>query len=81
MYLVELVTEFAMSPKRDAVVERAFEQADRAMVDLADSEPKERLAAVRVVTALVEASEGKRTVVEHRYPERASPGEELSVTS
>jgi hypothetical protein len=72
-----------MSPKRDAVVERAFEQVDRAMVDLADSEPKERLAAVRVVTALVEASEGKRTVVEHRYPERVSvsPGEELSVTS
>ncbi len=68
-----------MSPKREAVVERAFEQADQAMVDLvAGSEPKDRLAAVRVVVALVEASEGKRTVVEHRYAERApSPGEEL----
>ncbi len=77
-YLAELVMEFAMSPKREAVVERAFEQADLAMVELSSSEPKERLAAVRVVTALVEASEGKRTVVEYRYPERAPvlPGEE-----
>jgi hypothetical protein len=63
-----------MSPKREAVVERAFEQVDQAMVDLAvGSDPKERLAAVRVVVALVEASEGKRTLVEHRYPERV-PG-------
>ncbi len=61
-----------MSPKREAVVERAFEQADQAMVDLAGSDPKERLAAVRVVVSLVEAAEGKRTVVEHRYPERVS---------
>ncbi len=76
--------EFVMSPKREAVVERAFDQADQAMIELAGgSDPKDRLAAVRVVVALVEASEGKRTVVEHRYPERApvSPGEELAVTS
>jgi hypothetical protein len=72
-----------MSPKREAVVERAFEQADKAMVDLSTgSEPKDRLAAVRVVVALVEAAEGKRTLVEHRYPERSpSPGEEVSATS
>ncbi len=72
-----------MSPKRQAVVERAFEQADQAMVDLANgSDPKDRLAAVRVVVALVEASEGKRTLVEHRYPERApSPGEEVTAIS
>jgi hypothetical protein len=72
-----------MSPKREAVVERAFEQADQAMVDLVNgSDPKDRLAAVRVVVALVEAAEGKHTVVEHRYPERSgAPGEEVSVIS
>jgi phosphopantetheine adenylyltransferase len=71
-----------MSPKREAVVERAFEQADQVMVDLVASDPKERLAAVRVVVALVEAAEGKHTVVEHRYPERApSPGEEFPVNA
>jgi hypothetical protein len=65
-----------MSPKRDAVVERAFEQADQVMADLAGGDPKERLAAVRVVVALVEASEGKRTLVEHRYPEREATRDE-----
>jgi len=71
-----------MSPEREAVVERAFEQADQVMIDLVGAEPKDRLAAVRLVVALVEAAEGKRTLVEHRYPERASvPGEELPVNS
>ncbi len=62
-----------MSPEREAVVERAFEQADQVMIDLNGAEPKDRLAALRLVVALVEASEGKRTLVEHRYPERPAP--------
>jgi hypothetical protein len=71
-----------MSPEREAVVERAFEQADQVMIDLAGGDPKDRLAAVRLVVALVEAAEGKRTLVEHRYPERSAvPGEELPVNS
>ncbi len=62
-----------MSPEREAVVERAFEQVDQVMIDLNGADPKERLAALRLVVALVEAAEGKHTLVEHRYPERA-PG-------
>jgi len=71
-----------MSPERESVVERAFEQVDQVMIDLDGAEPKDRLAALRLVVALVEASEGKRTLVEHRYPERA-PGlvEEAPVNS
>ncbi len=70
-----------MSPEREVVVERAFEQADQVMIDLKGADPKDRLAALRLVVALVEASEGKRTLVEHRYPERPGLLEESPVNS
>lgn len=48
------------------VVEAAFNQCARAMEGLAqDAEAKDRLSCIRAVTALLEAVNGKRTLVEH----------------
>jgi enamine deaminase RidA (YjgF/YER057c/UK114 family) len=54
--------------KSESMVEAAFDQCVRAMAGLdADAEAKDRLSCVRAVTALLEAVNGKRTIVQHHH--------------
>jgi hypothetical protein len=60
----------------EEVVEAGMERARDVLRELKEGESKDRLSALRAVTAFLEAVGGKRTVVQHLHSGSEVPGDE-----